>query len=109
METFLVTFMATKEQQAKWKNANLEDQEKGMAEWMAWADQHKANWVDIGNPVGANLKITKAGVEAAQNEVCGYSLLKAENAEAATEILKGCPHFDEDNTWIDMMEVVEMG
>ena len=100
--------MATKEQQESWKDMGPEDQQKGMEEWMAWADQHKDAWGDIGNPVGANKKVTKEGMESVQNEVCGYSLLKADSAEAASEILKGCPHLNEDNSWIDLMEVVEM-
>ena len=109
MKKFIALYMASVEQQAEWKKSSPEDQKKGMDEWMAWANNHKDAWIDMGNPVGGNHKIDAGGVSQSQNEVCGYSIVQAESAEAAAAIFEGSPHVTQPNAWVDLMPVVEMG
>ena len=99
--------MATTEQQAAWKNTPPNEQENEMAEWMEWMKAQGDVWVDEGNPVGKNQRITDTATDA-QNEVCGYSIVQAESAEAAAAIFTNSPHTKQPNCWVDLMPVVDM-
>ena len=107
MKKFLALYMATVEQQARWKESSPEDQEKDMAEWMEWMNAQGDVWVDEGNPVGKNQRVTDTATDS-QNEVCGYSIVQAESAEAAAAIFAGSPHCQQPNCWVDLMPITQM-
>jgi hypothetical protein len=48
--------------------------------------------VDLGKPAAARAAI--GNCDPASTELDGYSLISAENLEAAMAIAKGCPHLD---------------
>lgn len=108
MQKFLALYMATVEQQAEWKNTSPEDQEKEMGAWMEWMNAHQDSWVDMGNPVGKNQRVTTDGSGDSQNEVCGYSIVQAGSAEAAAALFTNSPHANQPNCWVDLMPIVDM-
>lgn len=60
--------------------------------WMAWAGRCGDSLVDMGAPLSGGKKLTKFGSTPSDKEVTGYSILEAENMEAAQALLAGHPH-----------------
>lgn len=108
MKQFLVLYNAPAELMEEWAQTSPEEQKKGMEEWVKWGDVHKADLVEFGNPVGKNKRITTDGVSDVSNEVGGYSIIQAESAEEAAQILSDNPHLKEKGAYCEMMEIVEM-
>ena len=65
-------------------------------DWTDWYSTLGENVVDPGNPIAPNVKnIASDGTvsDGAVGEAAtGYSVIKADSLEAATEAAKGCPH-----------------
>jgi len=73
-----------------------EDRDKIMAEWGGWFGKLGDKVVDAGNPVAPNAKnLSNAGTvhdgAASSPPISGYSILKADSLNAATDLAKGCP------------------
>ncbi|MBT2968435.1 MAG: hypothetical protein B6D72_00090 [gamma proteobacterium symbiont of Ctena orbiculata] len=83
-----------------------EEGAEGMAKWQAWADSLGPTLTNPGTPVGITRILTPNGVseEHASNPIMGFSIIEAENMEAALELLKSCPHLAYGGT----LEVSEM-
>lgn len=64
----------------------------GMEQWMAWANQCGEGLVDMGSPLGGAQRVTQSGSSPSDSNVAGYSILQAENMEAAQALLQGHPH-----------------
>jgi hypothetical protein len=66
-----------------------------MAAWGKWFQDLGEAVVDGGNPVGPSKSISADGSvsEGASSGLTGYSVIAAENLDAATELAKGCPVF----------------
>jgi len=65
-----------------------------MAQWGKWFQELGAALVDGGNPVMRAKTISSKGAVAdggGQNPVSGYSVVKADNLDAAVKLAKGCP------------------
>ena len=71
-----------------------EEQERELAAWNAWFGELGDAIVDGGNPiagsvtVGADRSVSEGG---GANPLSGYSLIKADDLDAAVEMAKGCP------------------
>jgi len=59
-----------------------------MAQWMAWFEQLGSAVVDAGNPVFSRSTLGNVGSGSALG---GYSLITADDLEAAVTLAKGCP------------------
>ncbi len=46
----------------------------------------------MGSPLGGSQRVTQSGSSPSDSNVVGYSILKAENMEAAQALLQGHPH-----------------
>jgi hypothetical protein len=70
------------------------EQKKIMDAWTGWFGQLGAAVVDGGNPFGPSASIgpDKNVKDGASSGLTGYSVLKADSLQAATEMAKGCPH-----------------
>lgn len=102
MKKFIVLYTAS--QGATWrkmKGASPEDMKSGMESWMAWAKRCGDGLVDMGAPLGNGQKITKSGSMPSDKGVMGYSILQAENMEAAKALLEGHPHIE----WAEGCEI----
>lgn len=71
------------------------EREKVMQQWGAWFGKLGDKVVDAGNPFAAHAKSLSNGSAhdgAVQNPpATGYSIVKADSLNAATELAKGCP------------------
>ena len=60
-----------------------------MAAWNAWFEQLGANLVDRGNPVFERRTLGNCGTDTVLG---GYTLVSADNLDAAVALAAGCPH-----------------
>jgi len=68
-----------------------------MKAWTDWFASISDNVVDGGNPFGAGREVTKNGSREITSEmapIVGYSIVNAENMDAAEKLLDGCPIID---------------
>jgi hypothetical protein len=87
------------------KPSSPEEGAKHMAEWQAWADSLGDALSIPGAPLGMSKTISADGISdgGGSNPLVGYSILEAENMDAAIEMVKACPH-----TAHGTMEVAEI-
>lgn len=65
-----------------------------MAAWRAWMAAVGGAMVDPGNPVGHTVTVGSDGSTSeggGANPVTGYSIIKADNLDAALALVAGCP------------------
>ena len=70
------------------------EQEKIMADWGAWFGALGPALVDGGNPFSGKASSIAANgtvTDGASSGLTGYSILKADDLQAATTLAKGCP------------------
>ena len=101
MKQYLVIYHAPAAAFEKMKDATPEQMKAGMEPWMKWAERCGGGLVDLGSPLGLGRKITAAGSSPSDKEVAGYSILQAENADAAHALLQGHPHLE----WAEGCEI----
>lgn len=87
-----------------------EEIEKTMAEWGAWFESLGDAVVNPGNPVGKSTTVTKDAVadNGGTNPISGYSVIKADNQNAAEGLAKGCPMVRDGSGSIEVAEIHEM-
>ncbi len=85
-----------------------EEGAKHMAKWNSWVDDLGDAMVNPGTPLGMSKTVSSAGVsdDGGSNPLSGYSIVKADNMDAALEIAKGCPYLELGT--IEVAEVKEM-
>ena len=77
--------------------ASPEEMKKGMEDWMVWAEKCGDKLVDMGNPLMGGIKLnTDGSSSASEKQVCGYSVVQAENMDEAKLLLTGHPHLNWD-------------
>jgi len=93
MKKFIVIYhapMAATEQMA---NASPDQMKEGMKPWMEWAQKCGNKLVDLGTPLSGGQRVLPNGKsETSKRNVCGYSVLEAENIDEAKSLLVGHPH-----------------
>lgn len=97
MKKFLAIYIGVPEMKAKWdalpeaeKQARAD---KGMKGWHAWIEQNKSSIVEIGSPLGKTKRISPKGIGDTKNAMTGYTVVQAENHEAAAALFVNHPHF----------------
>ena len=111
MKKFMVLYMAPSAQfEAAMASVTPEQQQKGMAAWMAWMQANKASLVEGGAPLGKTRRVDADGARDARNDVGGYSIVQAESLDAAAKLVaKDHPHLKlMPGGWIEVMEIREM-
>lgn len=108
MKKFIALYMATPEQIDKWMSASKEEQSKEMEEWKAWMDMRAADLVEPGTPLGQNLQVKAGSIMPVRNGVCGYSVLKAADHQAAAKLVADSPHLKVKDAWVDVVAFVDM-
>lgn len=96
MPRFLAVYTMKPEDLASFRNMPKAKQDAvdavGVAQWKAWEERNAAFILDRGGMVGKTTRVTKDGVAAAQNPLCGYLVVEAETAEAAAQLFRDHPH-----------------
>lgn len=70
-----------------------EERQAAMDAWTAWFGSLGESVVDSGNPFGPSRSVASDGStsEGGTSGLGGYSVVKAEDLDAATQAAKGCP------------------
>ena len=92
MSKYIVIYHAPAEAFAGVGNMSPEDMQKGMEPWRARMANVEGQLVDGGSPLMGGQRITTSGTSTSTNEVSGYSILEADNMDAAKALLNGHPH-----------------
>ena len=93
MKKYIVIYHAPAEAMQPNENASEEDMKKGMEQWMVWAEKCGDGLVDMGTPLGGGQKLLPDGSSKnSSGQAVGYSVLQAENMDAAKAMLMGHPH-----------------
>ena len=72
-----------------------EDMAAVMGEWNAWAAKVGNGMIDFGTPLANGVRVSPGGTTApSQREVAGYSIIEAEDLDAAVELAKQHPHLN---------------
>ena len=108
MKKFLALYMANgAEFENMMKNATPEQQKQGMDAWMKWMGEHQKSLVDGGAPLGKTKRVDAKGASDAKNDVCGYSIVQAESADAAVKMFgKDQPHLQMPGAWMEIIEIM---
>ncbi len=80
-----------------------------MAKWEAWADGLGKSLVNRGTPLGNAKTVSANGVTdgGGENPLMGYSILNADNLDAAVKMVEGSPHISFGGTMV-VAEAIEM-
>jgi hypothetical protein len=80
-----------------------------MAKWEAWMGGLGAALVNPGNPLGKAKTLSSAGVsdDGGSNPLTGFSIVEADDMDAALAMARGCPHLEFDGT-IEVAEAMRM-
>ena len=65
-----------------------------MAEWMAWGDRVGDGLVDFGTPLAGGVRVAPGETAPSAREVSGYSIIEADDLDAAIELAKAHPHLN---------------
>ena len=97
MKKFIVTCHApasAMEQMGKMATASAEEQKEAVAPWMEWAERCGSALVDPGSPLMGGQTLSKSGSSASDKGLVAYSILQAEDMQAAKAVLEGHPHLE---------------
>ena len=104
MKKFIVTFHApasAMEQMGQMATASPEEQKQAMEPWMAWAERAGSALLDPGSPLMGGQTLSKSGSSPSDTGAVGYSILQAEDMQAAVALLKSHPHL----AWLPGCEI----
>jgi len=87
-----------------------EEGAKVMEAWGKWFEDMGDAVVNGGNPVGQSMTVSGTGVVegGGPNPVSGYTIVRAETAEAACDLAKGCPMVVDGSGSIEVAPLIEM-
>lgn len=97
MPRFLAVYTMRSENVARFRAMPKAEQDavdaRGVKQWKDWEKANAASFPEKGGMVGKTLRVTKNGTAAAQNDICGYVVVKADSIEAAAKLFENHPHF----------------
>lgn len=87
-----------------------EEGQKGMNAWKKWVANLGEALINPGTPVGKTKVLTKNGVSAdpSPHPIMGFSIVEADNMEAALDLLKDCPHLHMMDGTLEISEMMQM-
>jgi hypothetical protein len=109
MKKYLVMYMAPASAiDTMMQNMTPEISKAHNDSWMRWMEENKSSIVDQGNMLGKNKRVSSAGVVDVRNDMTGYSMIEAESADAAAEIVKTNPMLQMAEAYIEVTEIMPM-
>jgi hypothetical protein len=93
MKTFLAVYTGSPDSPMGPGDMDPAEIGRGMAAWGKWMEDHAADVVVQGSPVGKTKKVSKAGIEDIRNLLVGFIVVQAPDHEAAAKLFENHPHF----------------
>jgi hypothetical protein len=97
MAKFTVIYYSPPEAMAGMENMTEEEKMEGMKPWQEWMEKAGTSLIDSGAPFMGGVELTSGGSQAANKDVTGFSILEAENIDAAKALCDNHPHLN----WTD--------
>src|SRR5204863_828696 len=92
MTKFMLLYLSPVGAEQQMANASPEEMQKGMEPWMAWFGKMGSAVVDGGTPLGGGANLTKSGAADRKTQVAGYSVIEADDMNAAKSMVEDHPH-----------------
>jgi hypothetical protein len=108
MSKFLVLYNSQMSASEVMGSSSPEEAQAGMEAWMQWAQKAGDAVVDLGSPLESRTHLESGSTSDSSNPASGYSILQADSAEAATNLLAEHPHLSVPGNTIDLLEVLSM-
>jgi len=97
VKNYLAVFTGSKEARANWDKldeATRKQRERdGIAAWHKWMQDHAADLVETGAPLGKTKRTSRNGVEDTSNNLSAYVAVRAESHDAAARMFENHSHF----------------
>ncbi|CCB63654.1 hypothetical protein RLW55_02300 [Hyphomicrobium sp. B1] len=97
MKNYLAVFFGKSDAMEAWKalpESERKDREQaGMAAWHKWVADHNGVISEMGSPLGKTKRADKNGMSDTRNELCAWTVVKANSQEEATRLFLNHPHF----------------
>jgi len=103
MTSYLVLYRSPISPQEQMASATPEQAQAGMEAWMTWSGKAGDAVVDLGSPLAAAGTKGAAGAEGA-GYLGGFSVLRADSADALDAVLDGHPHLTQEGNSIEYYE-----
>jgi len=97
MAKYVISYRATKDY--------VPGREDDMAAWAAWFQSIGEDVVDLGSPVRETIQIGECG---AGQRLRGYSVISADDLDAALLVAQGCPGLQDTGFGVEVGAVEEM-
>jgi len=97
--TYLAVFLGSKTspRRAAWDTLPEDDrrakEREGITAWKRWAENHHADIVAMGGPLGKTKKVTQRGIDDMSNNLGAFTVVRADSHEAAAKLFEKHPHF----------------
>lgn len=81
-----------------------------MQKWMGWVGGLGKAMINPGTPLGNSHTVSAQGTDegGGVNPLMGYSIVEAEDLDAALEIARSCPHLLMKNATLEVAELKQM-
>ena len=97
MKNYLAVFTGTAAGRTDWDKLDADTrkqrEQQGMAAWGKWMQDHAADIVDTGGPLGKTKRTSKSGIEETSNNIAGYVKVQAESQQDAAKMFENHPLF----------------
>ena len=97
MDQYLAVFTGGPDGMAAWQALDdatrAQREQDGLAAWGRWMQDHAADIVETGGPLGKTKRVTPGGIADIRNNLAGYVVVRAASHEAAARLFEGHPHF----------------
>ncbi len=92
MKKFVVIYYADNSVMEMMQKSTPEQMKEEMGKWQTWSEKCGEGLIDIGTPLANGQHMTTSGSSTSDKGVMGYSILQAENMDAAKKMMEGHPH-----------------
>ena len=108
MTKFVALYTAPQSAESAMEEASPESAAEGMKVWMDWANKAGDGIIDLGTPLGGGKEVANSGISDTNTGVSGYTILQAENMDAALALLEGHPHLMMPGASIQVYEALDI-
>ena len=108
MKKFLLLYMSPVSAEQHMQTSSPEDMQRGMEPWLTWFDTHKQDLVEMGMPTANEMNVTKVGSSRPTTFIGGYSIVQADDMDAAKAMLSDHPHYMMEGNSIEVLELMPM-
>lgn len=108
MKKFLVLYMAPMSGADQMQNGDPEQMKGTLEAWTAWYTKAGSAVVDPGAPLGTTEHVGENEHPNADVHVSGYTIIQAEDMDAAKAMLELHPHLSMPHSCIEVLEMMPM-